>query len=66
MRMAFEIRTAPEESDDSLARRARVLAYRLARGELVVVSPIDRVLERLGDGFRVPPGSAQGVIPQAV
>ena len=62
MSMSMSMEFDCSESEQSLRRRARVLAYRLARGELVKVDAHDRVLEYLAEGYRVPPGMADGAM----
>ena len=63
---------APVESLDSLERRARVICFRLARGELVDVpawDPVQRVLYDLIDArnpLRVRPGNAAGAVPEVL
>ena len=61
----FQLQLACGESDESIARRARVLRNRLARGELVKVEPWSDVaaeLLRLLEEPR-PSGAADGALP---
>jgi hypothetical protein len=66
--MSMHISHRCEESDASLARRARVIAFRLSRGELVEIPAWDRVNEILFDvpHWHVPPGNAHGAIPEVL
>lgn len=52
-----------EVPESELRRRARCAAYRLSRGEIVVIRGDEPWLCYLEDGYRVPPGCAQGVVP---
>jgi hypothetical protein len=61
--MRLELCMEASESVESLRRRGRVLAYRLARGELVVVDGEDPVAVYVLDGYRVAPGMAAGIVP---
>lgn len=66
--MRLELRCAPVEDDASIARRARVLAYRVRCGELVVVSPWDPAHDAFYDALEAPRphGNAAGALPEAL
>lgn len=49
-----------DETD--LRRRARVIMYRIAHGEMVKVAADDPVVRYLADGYRVAPGMAEGAL----
>lgn len=63
--MTMEMRTSPRENDEDLRRRARVMAYRIERGELVSPPMWDRVWEAYLEHptFRVAAGAAEGAVP---
>ncbi len=71
MRLTFELRPALDtsESAESLARRARVVIYRMQQGvDLLVLSAADpalaeEVLRQLAEGSRMPDGAAEGSYP---
>lgn len=65
---AFRLEQSTRESDEVLARRARVLSYRIATGEFVKIHGSDPVAEMLfqGASFRVRPGNAAGAIPEVL
>ena len=52
--------------EPELRRRARCVAYRIMSGELVVIRGDELWLPYLGEGIRVAPASAGGVIPSAL
>lgn len=56
--MRMELRLSTREPESELRRRARVIAYRLMRGELVLFSEDEEAWDYVADGIRVPPGSA--------
>lgn len=60
MAMRMEQRTLASESEAQLRRRARVISYRLMRGELVKIAASDPVLAYVPAGIRVAPGAAGG------
>lgn len=74
MQMRASLRASQDarESATSLARRARVIAFRLALGEHVTVPAHDPVSEELFEILRRPvpwsvdPGNAAGAVPQAL
>lgn len=70
MSMSMRACVAPRESEASLERRARVLVYRLRRGEMIAPEPTDPVFSYVVDlwrtGPRVPDGNAHGAIPEAM
>lgn len=57
-----------KEPGEATRRRALVLAWRLARGELVAMDAGDPegavLLELLPAGWTVEPGSAAGIVPR--
>lgn len=63
--MTMEMRAAPRVPDEELRRRARVMAYRLACGELVSPPSWDPVWEVYLEHptFRVAAGAAEGAVP---
>lgn len=56
------------ETDASLARRARVIVYRMSLGELVVIRPEDRVSEFVFELLQSPRphGNALGAFPSVL
>lgn len=68
MGMRFEMRCALVEDETSIARRARVIAYRLRLGELVIVDPWDPVHTALYAILDAPTphGNAAGAYPEAL
>jgi hypothetical protein len=51
------------ESESDLRRRARVIAWRLAHGEMIIADLTDPVWEYVRDGYRVAHGAAAGSVP---
>ena len=62
MVMGMGMRAIRSEPEASVRRRARVLAWRLAQGELIVADFSDPAWDYVREGYRVPPGSASGVL----
>jgi len=69
--MSLCLSVACGESTKSLERRARVLCFRLSRGEYVEIPAFDPVAEiyfelASGAGFRVAHGNAAGAVPEVL
>ena len=61
MRMQITIKTSKAEAH--VRRRARVIAWRLANGELIRFNGDDPAWEYVSFGYRVPSGLASGAVP---
>jgi len=73
MTHSFRAEQQAREHEASVARRARVLAFQLARGELVSPAPYDpaltevlRLMEERSVPWRVEPGNAAGAVPEVL
>ena len=68
MRMEMQMRTSPSESEASLQRRARVIRYRIQRGEFIKLHGDDPVMAYYLDLEQGPiaHGNPTGAIPEAL
>jgi hypothetical protein len=69
--MSLSLRVASGESKKSLERRARILHYRISRGEFIPIQASDPVADvylelATGKGFRVAHGNAAGAVPEVL